>query len=94
MTVQPGVFRIFFNIGNDSVYIAGSSTADAVVSWRAVGGTHTIKAVADQANTQRESDETNKVKEQNINVEYPPILLLDDDNSDNNGGYKFETDSY
>ena len=96
---QPVTINVTFywdnkHIGNDSVYIAGSSTADAVVSWRAVGGTHTIKAVADEANTQRESDETNNVKEQNINVEYPPILLLDDDNSDNNGGYKFETDSY
>ena len=81
-------------IGKDSITIPGSSTADAEMDWRAVGGSHTIKVIVDEEEQIREEDEDNNEEEEDIDVAYPPILLLDDDNSSNNGGLRTETDSY
>ena len=81
-------------IGKDSITIPGSSTADAEMDWRAVGGSHTIKVIVDEEEQIREEDEDNNEEEEDIDVAYPPILLLDDDNSSNNGGIRTETDSY
>ncbi|SVB73641.1 uncharacterized protein METZ01_LOCUS226495, partial [marine metagenome] len=81
-------------IGEDTVYVPGSGTADAEIDWRAVGGTHTIKVIVDEDEQVRESDEENNMEEEDIDVAYPPILVLDDDNSSNNGGTRTETDSY
>ncbi len=81
-------------IGKESVTVPGSSTADAEIDWRAVGGSHTITAIVDEEEQIRESNEDNNEEEEDIDVAYPPILLLDDDNSSNNGGTRTETDGY
>ena len=81
-------------IGTDMITIPGDSTADAVMDWEAVGGTHTIKVIVDEENAIEESDEENNEEEKDINVNYPPILFVDDDDSENNGGFSLETDPY
>ena len=81
-------------IGTDMITIPGDSTADAEVDWNAVGGTHTIKVIVDEENATAESDEDNNEAEEDIDVNYPPILVVDDDNSNNNGGTRLETDTY
>ena len=81
-------------IGTDMITIPGDSTADAEIDWDAVGGTHTIKVIVDEENATAESDEDNNEAEEDIDVNYPPILVVDDDNSDNNGGTRLETDTY
>ena len=81
-------------IGTDMITIPGDSTADAEIDWDAVGGTHTIKVIVDEENATAESDEDKNEAEEDIDVNYPPILVVDDDNSDNNGGTRLETDTY
>ena len=74
------------------ITIPGDSTADAEIDWDAVGGTHTIKVIVDEENATAESDKDNNETEEDIDVNYAPILVVDDDNSDNNGGTRLETD--
>jgi hypothetical protein len=81
-------------IGQDTITIPGSSTADTEMDWEAVGGTHTIKVIVDEENAIEESDEDNNEEEEDIDVNYPPILFVDDDDSENNGGFSLETDPY
>jgi len=79
-------------IGTDMITIQGDSTADAEMDWETVGGTHTIKVIVDEENAIEESDEDNNEGEEDIDVNYPPILFVDDDDSENNGGFSLETD--
>ena len=81
-------------IGVDSVTVSGGSTEDAVMEWKAVGGSHVINVTVDQEQQVNESNEDNNIALREITVAYPPVLFLDDDSSENNGGYSTETDPY
>ena len=81
-------------IGVESVTVSGGSTEDAVMEWKAVGGSHVINVTVDQEQQVNESNEDNNIALREITVAYPPVLFLDDDSSENNGGYSTETDPY